>query len=156
MVRFVLVIVFIFQSIQLVYASDTLDASIKTSVQGMKIQNERLKLIAQNIANANTTALTPEEKPYTRKILKIKNKYDPSVGTNLVQVDKIIKDNADYILKYEPFHPAADESGYVKYPNVNINLENVDAKEAQRTYEANLTALEIARSNKSKIIELMK
>lgn len=137
-------------------AENDLKASQRISAQGMRVQNERLKIIAQNIANSSVTGKTADDLPYQRKMLILKNKYDANLGADVVQVDKIIKDKSEFVLKYEPFHPAADGNGYVKYPNVQLPLESVDAKEAQRTYEANLGALEIARSNQMKVVEAMK
>lgn len=137
-------------------AEDSLFSSMRVSSQGMQIQNERLKVIAQNIANANVTAKTPDAKPYTRKILIIKDQYDEMLRADLTIVDEIVLDKTDYLYKLEPNHPAADNHGYVRYPNVDINLEMIDAKEAQRSYEANLSAFEIAKTNQSKLLEALR
>jgi flagellar basal-body rod protein FlgC len=137
-------------------AEDSLDASIQASAAGMRVQSERLKIITQNIANSEVTGTTPGAEPYRRKQLVIKNVYDANLGAEVVKVDSVMQDKSDFILKYEPNHPAADENGLVKYPNVNIVIESVDAKEAQRTFEANMAAMEIAKSNRSKILELMR
>ena len=138
------------------FAVDDLTASMRTSASGMKVQNQRLKVIAQNIANSDTTGTTPNSVPYRRKILMIKNTYDPILKTNVVKLDKIIKDKSQFNVRYKPTHPAADRNGYVLYPNVNIAVESVDAKEADRTLDANLNALEIAKNNQMKLIEMLK
>lgn len=138
------------------FAADSLTASQRIAAQGMQVQSERLKVISQNIANSNTTGLTSEDTPYKRKVILFKNEYDPTIGSTTVKVDKVTHDKSEFIKKYEPYHPASDSGGYVKYPNVNIPLETVDAKEAQRSYEANLSALEIAKSNQARIIDAMR
>jgi flagellar basal-body rod protein FlgC len=137
-------------------AIDDSTKSMRISSHGMRLQNERLKIIAENIANANVAPLTPDGTPYRRKILIAKNVYDTNIGANKVTVDKITSDKSDFVLRYEPYHPAANAEGYVKYPNVDIVLENVNAKEAQRTYEANLSAMEITKNNQLRLIEALK
>lgn len=139
----------------LAYADD-LDSSIRVSAEGMQLQSQRMKLISQNIANANVTGATSQDEPYTRKVLHVKKIYDPKLGAETTVIDKVAKHKSEYMMKYEPSHPAADASGYVKYPNVDPVMEMVDAKEAQRTFEANLSAMEIAKSNQSKILEALK
>lgn len=139
-----------------VRAIDTLTAAQRIAAQGMQVQNERLKVISQNIANSNSTGVSENEEPYRRKIIMFKNEYDPVIGAESVKVGKIANDKSGFNLKFEPHHPAADSAGYVRYPNVNIPLETVDAKEAQRTYEANLSALDISKSNQLRILEAMK
>ena len=136
--------------------ADSLEASIKISSSGMQAQSQRLKVISQNIANSNVTGKTPNENPYRRKIIFFKNVYDPKIDTKILKVNSIQEDQSEFTLKYEPNHPAADNRGMVKYPNVNIIIETVDSKEAQRTFDANVNSLEIAKSNQNKILELMR
>ncbi|MDF3048213.1 MAG: flagellar basal body rod flgC [Candidatus Midichloriaceae bacterium] len=138
------------------FAGDDLSASSRISARGLQLQSERLKIIAQNIANADTPGRTANEAPYSRKVIVVNTKYNEELNAHLTEVSKISSDRSKYKLKYEPHHPAADQNGYVKYPNVDHVLEMADAKEAQRSYEANLSALEIARANKSKILEALK
>lgn len=137
-------------------ASNDIMASSRVSAQGLQLQSERLKIIAQNIANAETTASSSAANPYVRKVLQVKLKRDGLLGSEMTYVDKVVRDKSDFILRYYPSHPAADKDGYVKYPNVDQVLEMADAKEAQRSFEANLSALEIARSNQAKILEALK
>lgn len=137
-------------------ALDDLSASSRVSAKGMQLQSERLKVIAQNIANADTAARSPHEAPYSRKVIYVKRHYEPKYGAELTKIDKIARDHSEFRLKYEPGHPASNRDGYVKYPNVDPVLEMADAKEAQRSFEANLSALEIARSNQAKILEVLK
>jgi len=134
-------------------AGDDLGAAQKIASSGMKAQSQRLKVIAQNIANAGTTADSADKLPYQRKIVVINKEMDDNVGAELVKVKTIEKDKSPFEMKYEPYHPAADENGLVKYPNVKLVVENVDSREAQRTFEANLSSYEISRSNQLKIID---
>ncbi|CAL7962608.1 flagellar basal-body rod protein FlgC [Alphaproteobacteria bacterium] len=136
--------------------SDALISSTRISSSGMLAQGARLKVISQNIANASVTGLTSDQDPYRRKIIFFKNEFDPKARTEMLQVEKIANDESDFVLKYQPYHPAADKNGYVKYPNVNIVVETADAKEAQRSFEANVHAFELARTNQSRVIDLMK
>ena len=137
-------------------ADDPLNASIKISVAGMQAQNHRLKIIAQNMANANVTAKTPDKDPYRRQIIFFKNEFDSNLNAKILKVDLIREDESPFILKYEPNHPSADKNGMVKYPNVNLIIETVDSKEAKRTFDANVNALEIAKGNQNKILDLMR
>lgn len=135
---------------------DTLTAASRISASGMHAQSERLKIIAQNLANMEVTGITQYQDPYRRKIIFFKNEFNEDAKTEIVSVERISHDSSDFMLKYQPSHPAADERGYVKYPNVHLAIETVDAKEAQRSFEANLSAFEITKSNKHKLIELIK
>ncbi len=138
------------------YESDPLLAASRISVSGMQAQSERLKVISQNIANQDVTGKDQGSDPYRRKIIFFKNEYDPKQGAELVKIDKVSKDYSDFVLKYQPYHPAANAKGYVKYPNVNVIVETVDSKESQRSFDANTNALEIARANQNRVIELMR
>jgi flagellar basal-body rod protein FlgC len=135
------------------YAVDDLTAAQRIAGAGVKVQNARLKTIAQNIANAQATSREPGGDPYRRQIVTLRTEYDPDLDTNVVTIDKVITDKSQFDYKYEPYHPAADQDGYVKYPNVHFVVENVDAKEAQRSLEANLSSLEISRSTQLKLID---
>ncbi len=151
-----LLLIFIICSAATASAIDDLTASQRVSSQGMRVQNERLKIISQNIANANSTGKSPSDQPYRRKMPVFKTQYDQQLKADVVKLDKIARDKSEFQLRYEPQHPAANTSGYVRYPNVQIPLETVDAKEAQRTYDANMSALEIAKSNQVRLIEALK
>lgn len=136
--------------------TDNLNAAINISAAGMHAQNERLKIISENLANKDVTGMDPNADPYRRKQIFFTNVYDPKVKATTVKVAEVAPDHSAFILKYQPHHPAANTEGYVKYPNVNSIIEGVDAKEAQRSFEANLSAMEIAKTNQSKIIDLMR
>lgn len=136
--------------------SEILNA-MKISAMGMKAQGTRLRVITENIANADTAGLKPGEDPYRRKIISFKNEMDKTQGVDLVRVDSVKPDmKTPFIDKYLPGHPAADANGYVKMPNVNTLIEVMDVREAQRSYEANLGMIEQARSLMMRTIDLLR
>jgi flagellar basal-body rod protein FlgC len=136
--------------------SQLLDA-MKISAMGMKAQGTRLRVVTENVANADTTADTPGADPYRRQNITFKNELDRKLGLRLVEVDKIGTDKkAPFGLKYMPDHPAANAEGYVKTPNVNMMIEIMDVREAQRSYEANLSMIEQARSMVLRTIDLLR
>lgn len=127
------------------------------SSNGMAAQSTRVRVISENVANSATAALTPDEDPYTRQNITFKNVMDREAGMKLVEVDKIEKDtDKPFPMKYMPDHPGANESGYVKMPNVNTLIEMMDMKEAQRSYEANLGLVEQSRDMITSTIDLLK
>lgn len=123
-----------------------LEGSFYVASSGMRAQSARLRVVAENLANADSTADVPGGDPYRRRTISFREVLDREHGVRLVQVARYGTDPRDFVLRYEPWHPAADERGYVKYPNVDPVIELVDMREAQRTYEANLQALATARS----------
>ena len=135
---------------------DSLQKAIEVAAQGNNIQSERLKIVAENLANELTTSDTPGGNPYKRKIMFVENKYDKHKKTNLLRVKKYDVDKAPFELKYEPSHPAADINGYVKMPNIKKEIERSDASEAQRAYEANLGVIETSRAMMQKSLEVIR
>jgi flagellar basal-body rod protein FlgC len=127
----------------------------KISAAGMDVQTARLKVVAENMANANSTATTPGGDPYRRQTITFKNVLDKASGVSLVQVDNISTDKSALPTKYDPSHPAADAQGYVKQPNVNMLVEAMDMREAQKDYEANLSEEQIANQMQTKTINLL-
>lgn len=132
--------------------SDTLHIS----ASGMQAQAERLRVVAENIANAGSTSDVPGGEPYRRKMVVFQNVLDKEMGTNLVKVGKRVLDKSEFIKKYQPYHPAADEQGYVLYPNVNSIIEMMDMREARRGYEANLNVIEMAKAMLAQTINLLR
>lgn len=124
--------------------------------KGMKAQGTRMRVISENLANAETTPLTPDQDPYRRQIVSFKNVLNRAEGVREVEVDKITSDDSDFVLKYDPSHPAADERGYIRTPNVNSLIETMDMREASRSYEANLGVIEMARSMLMRTIDLIR
>ncbi|HEX6121049.1 MAG TPA: flagellar basal body rod protein FlgC [Dongiaceae bacterium] len=130
--------------------------SLMISAAGMKVQGERLRVVAENLANADSVAEVPGGDPYRRKVITFRNALDKQLGLETVQVSKVGVDQSDFRVKYEPGNPAADGKGYVKLPNVNSLIEMTDMREAQRSYEANLRAIEVARNMLQRTIDLIR
>ena len=130
--------------------------AMEMAAKGMKAQGTRMRVISENLANAETTGTTPGQRPYQRQVVTFKNELDRSDRLRHVEVDKILSDKSDFILKFDPNHPAADQNGYVKTPNVNPLIEMMDMREAQRSYEANLGVIDMARSMLTRTIELIR
>lgn len=130
--------------------------SMFISASGMRVQGERLRVIAENIANAESVGETPGRDPYRRKVIAFKNYLDRDLEADLVRVKKVGTDPSEFRRRYEPGHPAADAEGYVSYPNVNTLVEMTDMREAQRSYEANLKVIETSRSMLSRAIDLLR
>jgi flagellar basal-body rod protein FlgC len=122
---------------------------------GLKAQDERMKVIAENIANASTTPSAPGQKPYQRQIITFKNVFDKALGAYKVKVTGVHTDGSDFIKKYDPSHPAADAQGYVMTPNVNPLIEQMDMGEANRAYQANLDVISAAKSMVTKTVSLL-
>ena len=130
--------------------------SIFVSASAMRAQGRRMEVIAENIANADSLGQRPGEVPYQRKVLTFRNMLDRKLGMDTVQVHKLDVDRSDFPKKYDPGHPAADETGYVLLPNVNSLIEMMDMREAQRSYEANLSMVETAKSMLVRTIDVMR
>jgi flagellar basal-body rod protein FlgC len=130
--------------------------SLMISAAGMRAQGQRLRVVAENLANADSVAEVPGGDPYRRKTISFKNQLDRELGMETVQVSKVGEDPSDFRMKYDPGNPAADGKGYVKLPNVNSLIEMSDMREAQRSYEANLKAIEVARTMLQRTIDLIR
>ena len=135
---------------------DDLISSLKISAAGLKVQGTRLRVISENLANADSLPTGPGKSPYRRKNIQFQNVLDRELGLNLVKVKKIGVDKSEFNRRFEPAHPAADEKGYVQTPNVKTLIEVMDMREAQRSYEANLTAIRTARSMMRQTISLLR
>jgi flagellar basal-body rod protein FlgC len=130
--------------------------SLTISAAGMRAQGQRLRVVAENLANADSVSEVPGGDPYRRKTISFKNALDRELGMETVQVSKVGVDPSDFRMKYDPGNPAADAKGYVKLPNVNSLIEMSDMREAQRSYEANLRAIEVARTMLQRTIDLIR
>jgi flagellar basal-body rod protein FlgC len=133
---------------------DLLDA-MAVAAKGMKAQGSRMKVISENLANAETTGKTSAQNPYARKVITFKNILNKADNTSEVEVDKVTTDKSAFIMKYDPSHPAADAKGYVKMPNVNTLVEMMDMREAQRSYEANLGVIDMAKGMLMRTLDLL-
>ncbi|MEL7738889.1 flagellar basal body rod protein FlgC [Citromicrobium bathyomarinum] len=134
----------------------SLDSSIGVSAAGLRAQTLRMRVIAENLANANSVADTPGGDPYRRKVPTFRAALDRTSGATTVEITGIQADQSDFSRVHQPGNPAADADGYVKMPNVNSLIESADMKSAQRSYEANLNAIEAARSLTMRTIDLLK
>ena len=134
-----------------------LEAAMAQAAAGLQAQSVRINVAAQNIANAESTALVPGGEPYRRKEIFFEERYDPALGGYVVGVSRISRDYATpFKARYDPSHPAANAEGYVLYPNVDSAVENADIREAERSYEANVTALETARTMYTRTIDMLR
>lgn len=133
-----------------------LSVSADIAVSGMKAQSERLRIISENMANADSIGIRPGEDPYRRQVVTFKDYIDKETGAKMVKVDKVVPDESQFPLKYDPNHPVANAEGYVAMPNVNPLIEMMDLKEAQRSYDANLSMMQTARDMNSKVLDLLK
>lgn len=125
---------------------DDLSRALQISASGMRAQSARVRVVSENIANANSTAEAPGLDPYRRQVPVFSSRLDARAGARLVEMTRVALDPSAFTLEYDPSHPAADAEGYVSLPNVNPLVEMMDLREAQRSYEANLGALDQARA----------
>ncbi len=126
------------------------------AASGLRAQAGRMRIISENIANADSTPSSPGAEPYRRKIPSFQTEVDRTLGVKLVELGKTRTDNSEFQLKYEPGHPAADKNGNVRYPNVNPLLEMTDMREAQRSYEANINVISATRRMLQRTIDILK
>ena len=130
------------------------NSPMAVAATALKAQQSRMRVIAENIANADSTARVAGGDPYRRREAVFQtSKVDGASGVKLAEVRD---DPSDFKLEYDPAHPAADANGYVKRPNVDPLLESMDMREAQRAYEANLNVIETARSMEQRTLDLLK
>jgi flagellar basal-body rod protein FlgC len=133
-----------------------LEKSLILSAAGMKAQGDRLRVIAENLANGDSAATVPDGDPYRRRVVTFQNVLDRTANMKLVGVDRVREDKTDFPLKYDPSHPGANSDGYVKLPNVNTLVEMMDMREAQRSYEANLNMIEVSKSMLTRTLDLLR
>lgn len=130
--------------------------ALNLSTAGMKAQGTRLRVIAENLANTDSTAASPGDLPYRRKVVLFANTLNKALGIDTVNVKKVDVDRSDFKRKFDPGHPSADTEGYVLMPNVNGLVESMDMREAQRSYEANLGVIDATRTMLTKTIDLLR
>lgn len=133
-----------------------LNSAMTIAAAGMKVQSARLRVTAENLANAEVTAEAAGGDPFRRKTITFGNERDAASGLDLVDIERQGVDRSAFPMRYQPGHPAADAAGYVKYPNVNPLIELTDMREAQRSYEANLNALQLAKSMIGRTLDLLR
>lgn len=135
---------------------DPLSAAIRLAGSGLDVQSERMRVVSENLANARSTGKAPGADPYRRQTITFTSELDKAAEAMLAKVDRIGRDPSDFEVEYDPSHPAADEAGYVKMPNVNPLIEMADMREASRSYEADLQMVKQARQMIAMTIDLLK
>ena len=130
--------------------------SIAIAASGLRAQAGRMRVISENIANADSTATNAGGDPYRRRVPTFRTEVDRTLDARVVALGRIQQDQTDFRLKHEPGHPAADANGYVRYPNVNSLVEMTDLKEAQRAYEANINVVTASRRMIQRTIEILR
>jgi flagellar basal-body rod protein FlgC len=129
---------------------------LKISAAGMDAQTLRMRMVAENMANADVAPNRPGEDPYRRKMLSFRNVMDRESGVRTLRADRIVLDKRPFQTRYEPSNPSADGAGSVKVPNVNSIIESMDMRQAQRSYEANLGVIEVAKNMISRTIDILR
>ena len=130
--------------------------SLFVAASGMRAQSGRMRVIAENLANADSTSATINGQPYRRQIPTIKSAFDSQLGSTLVTLGKPVADQTEFRMQYDPGNPVADAQGYVRLPNVNPLVEIMDMRDAQRAYEANLQVMDASRSMLVRTIDLLR
>ncbi|HET7336087.1 MAG TPA: flagellar basal body rod protein FlgC [Rhizomicrobium sp.] len=133
-----------------------LATSMVIAASGMRAQSGRMRTIAENIANANSTATTPDGDPYRRKVATVTSEFDRQLNASIVKSGKPVEDMSEFRTQYDPGNPAADKQGYVKLPNVNPLIEIMDMREAQRSYQADLTVMDATKGMLSRTVDLLR
>jgi flagellar basal-body rod protein FlgC len=132
------------------------NTSLRIAATGLHAQTARMRVIAENIANADSAGKAPGEEPYRRRVPTFESHFDRDIGGHAVEIGNLAYDMSAFTSRYEPGHPAADESGYVQYPNVNPLIETMDMREAQRTYEANLNVVTVTRQMLGRTLDILR
>jgi flagellar basal-body rod protein FlgC len=135
---------------------DSLETALRIAASGLQAQSTRLRVVSENIANAQSTGSRPGADPYARQTVSFESEMDRTLGANLVQVKSIGADSTPFKFEHDPGNPAADENGMVKMPNVDVLVELADMREANRSYEANLQVAKQSAEMLSTTIGLMK
>jgi flagellar basal-body rod protein FlgC len=130
--------------------------SMGIATSALRAQSGRMRVISENIANADSTAPTPGGDPYRRKVPTFSSALDRALDAKVVSLGRIRTDQSAFNTRYEPSNPAADATGYVKYPNVNPTIEMTDMREAQRSYEANLNIISATRRMIQRTLDILK
>ncbi len=130
--------------------------SLSIAASGLKVQAGRMRIIAENLANADSTAQQPGADPYRRKVVTFEKQFDRTLEADVVRLGRVKRDETPFRTRLEPGHPAADRDGYVKMPNVNGIIESMDLREAQRSYEANLNMMSATRRMIQRTLDLLR
>lgn len=135
---------------------DPLSASTRIASAGMEAQSLRLRIAAENVANAQSTGAEPGADPYARKTVTFRSAMDRTAGMASVRLNAIGTDSTPFRIERDPGNPAADAEGNVKMPNVNMLVEMADIREANRSFEANVQVIKQARAMVAGVIDLLR
>jgi flagellar basal-body rod protein FlgC len=135
---------------------DPLSLASNTAFSGLFAQSLRMKVVAQNIANAESTGTTPGADAYRRRTITFANAMSDVVGGGSTVKATVDFDKSDFSKELNPTHKAADAAGYVKMPNVNMIVEMTDMRQALRSYEANLQVIKQSKDMANGLVELLK
>ena len=130
--------------------------SLKIAAGGLQAQSARMRVIAENLANVDSAGRTPDEDPFRRRIPTFKAVFDREMNAFNVEMGKMVLDSSEFQTRYEPGHPAANEQGFVKYPNIDTLIELADMREAQRSYEANLNIVRSSRAMFGQTLDILR
>jgi flagellar basal-body rod protein FlgC len=130
--------------------------SIAIAASGLRAQAGRMRVISENVANADSTAQTTGGEPFRRKVPTFRSEMDRALDARVVAIGPVRTDPSDFQVKYQPGHPAADAAGNVKYPNINPVIEMTDMREAQRSYEANINVIGATRRMIQRTLDILK
>lgn len=133
-----------------------LNRAIGLAAAGLKAQAGRMRIISENIANADSTARTPGGDPYRRKVPTLKTSFDDALAAQVVTLGRVERDQSEFRVKHDPGNPLADAKGDVRLPNVNSLIEQTDMREAQRSYEANLNMVGAARRMIARTLDILR
>jgi len=132
------------------------NSSMRIAATGLHAQTARMRVIAENLANADSAGTAPGDEPYRRRVPTFEASFDRNVGGKVVEVGRLAYDMSEFKSRYEPGHPAADANGYVQYPNVDPLVEAMDMRQAQRTYEANLNVVTVTRQMLGRTLDILR
>jgi flagellar basal-body rod protein FlgC len=130
--------------------------SMGIATSGLRAQAGRMRVISENIANADSTAQSAGGDPYRRKVPTFSSALDRTLDAQVVTLGKIRPDPSAFRVKHDPGNPAADATGDVKLPNVNSMVEMTDMRDAQRSYEANLNIISATRRMIQRTLDILK
>lgn len=132
-----------------------ISTGMQIAASGLEAQSGRIRILAENLANAESTSNLPGGDPYRRQVPVFSSVLDRTIQANTVSLASVEPDRSPFTLEFDPGHPAADDQGYVKLPNVNPLVEMMDLRDAQRSYEANLGALDLMRSMATATLQIL-
>ena len=130
--------------------------SLYIAAAGMRAQSGRMRIIAENLANADSTSPSANGEPYRRRIATMTSEFDRTLNANVIKLGEPVADQSEFRLQYDPGNPNADAKGYIKLPNVNSLIEIMDMREAQRSYEADLTVMDASKTMLARTVDLLR